>query len=220
MIKELRIEELRDGSSAVEIGRLVKGEVIIGRGEGCGITVDNSAVSRQHGLFLRIRHHWLYKDLGSTNGSWLNGAPLTEGQWKLVRPGDLIQIADLPLRLKAFEAGGEEGSESAGSSSFGIRSLIVFSNSNFLDEYPVPENGPILLIGGLRADLKLKEDDDDEQKLVLSIERRDSNIEVSGHADVPVFINEEQSLDTQVVEDRDIIRIGQYTILVNDPFKN
>jgi hypothetical protein len=131
-----------------------------------------------------------------------------------------MQLADLPLRLRAYEVPVETASEAIASASLGIRSVLVFSNSNFLDEYPVPESGPILLVGGPRADLKLKEGEEDDQKQVLSIERRDSNIEVSGHAEVPVFVNEEQSFETQVVQDRDVVRIGQYTILVNDPFKN
>jgi hypothetical protein len=97
--------------------------------------------------------------------------------------------------------------------------MIVFSNNNFLDEYPIPESGPILTIGGARCDLKLKDGDESESDLSLSIERGGSGILVTGHGEVPVFINEEQSFEPQVVVDRDFIRILQYSIVVNDPFE-
>jgi hypothetical protein len=214
MIRQLRIEELSEDGGAVEIGQLMKGEVILGRGPGCSVTLDNTAISRQHGMFVQIRQHWFYKDLGSTNGSWLNGLPLQEGQWKLVRAGDLMQIADVAIRLRALT---NEGADSLMPPSHGISSAIVFSNNNFQDEYPIPENGPIVVVGGPRADLRLSETEESEVDPRLVIERRDGNLEISSLGEIPVFVNEEQVSEPMTLNDRDLVRISNYLILMNDP---
>jgi pSer/pThr/pTyr-binding forkhead associated (FHA) protein len=39
----------------------------------CGIKLDDPGVSRQHALFRSIDSYWLLQDLGSTNGTWVNG---------------------------------------------------------------------------------------------------------------------------------------------------
>ncbi len=47
--------------------------VLVGRGDGCDVAVDDPRVSQQH-LRIRYRGGWFVQDLDSTNGSWLDGA--------------------------------------------------------------------------------------------------------------------------------------------------
>ncbi len=57
---------------------LIKTRTIIGRGSDADITVDDSGTSRQHVEILWDGARAQVRDLGSTNGSQLNGAPVTQ----------------------------------------------------------------------------------------------------------------------------------------------
>ena len=207
MSKELIIEEiLADGKK--EIGRLIEGELSIGRDEADGLVVDNHAVSRNHGRFLRVRSHWFYKDMGSTNGSWKNGRPVREGQMSIVRPGDVLQLADTPLRVSAPDSGAFP--------QFANSTLIVFRDGEFADEYPLPEFGRALVIGGSQADLPLTEAIDELPRLV--IERRGEKVCAFSVAEgPPITLNDESVSETVNIEDGDFVKVGQYSILFNDP---
>jgi len=65
-------------------------ELTVGRAPGCGVRVEDSYTSNIHArLFRREGALWL-EDLGSTNGTWVNGERVAE-PIKLSR-GDLLQV--------------------------------------------------------------------------------------------------------------------------------
>lgn len=65
-------------------------ELTIGRAPGCGVRVEDAYTSNLHArLFRRDGSLWL-EDLGSTNGTWVNGELVAEPM-KLGR-GDLLQV--------------------------------------------------------------------------------------------------------------------------------
>jgi diguanylate cyclase (GGDEF)-like protein len=66
-------------------------EVVIGRGGDCDIQVDRDSVSRRHAKVSRAGSGWQVQDLGSTNGSYVNDAQIT--QYSL-RDGDLLKIGN------------------------------------------------------------------------------------------------------------------------------
>ncbi len=75
--------------------------LIIGRTADCGVTIEDSAASRRH-VEIRPRgasFHW--KDLGSTNGTYVNGARMLAGELKT---DDVIRIGESSLRFKVEEA--------------------------------------------------------------------------------------------------------------------
>ncbi|OZG75368.1 phosphopeptide-binding protein [Hahella sp. CCB-MM4] len=67
----------------------IKESVIIGRDEQCDITVPVSHLSRQHAQLTVAGSYLLIKDLGSTNGTYLNGERITQGRAK---PGDKLRF--------------------------------------------------------------------------------------------------------------------------------
>jgi hypothetical protein len=77
----------------VEIGgaqhTLKRGRTIIGRGSDADITVQDTGTSRRHVEILWDGQHAQATDLGSTNGSKLDGAPLTKA---VLEPDSVIQI--------------------------------------------------------------------------------------------------------------------------------
>ncbi len=217
MKRELALEEIRKGLDNRLLGRLTGSEVVVGRDANCSISLENTAVSRYHGVFQGFQDHCFYKDLGSTNGSWLNGFPLVEGQWRLVRAGDLMQIADVAVRI--IEASTEGPNVSAeGSKEKKDYSFIVFSNGAFLNEYPALQNGGSVTIGGAAAMLAL--DGFVDPKSCLTIESKGKSIVAQQHGvDGEVFLNGEPIVDSVTLVDRDILLLRHYSVIFNDPFR-
>ncbi|RLD08639.1 MAG: hypothetical protein DRI65_01620 [Chloroflexota bacterium] len=66
-------------------------EIIIGRTSSCDISVTNQQVSREHARVFRSGKGAALEDLGSKNGTFHNGKPVTEVV--TLEEGDVIQIA-------------------------------------------------------------------------------------------------------------------------------
>ncbi len=66
------------------------GDVVLGRDPGCAIVIDDDAyISQRHVRFFDFEGQPMVEDLGSTNGTFHNGAKLTGT--KLLHPGDRVQ---------------------------------------------------------------------------------------------------------------------------------
>jgi len=55
-------------------------QMVMGRGEDCDISVQDKKLSRQHALFKRVDNQLFVTDLGSTNGTYVNGEKLLAGR--------------------------------------------------------------------------------------------------------------------------------------------
>jgi hypothetical protein len=69
--------------------------VVIGRAEGAGIRLEDQAVSKQHAAIEMAGNDHILQDLGSANGTFVNGARVTR---HLMRHGDLVEVLDFQLR--------------------------------------------------------------------------------------------------------------------------
>ena len=65
-------------------------EVTIGRAPGCGISLPDNAVSQLHARLFRRDGKLYVEDLGSTNGTWVNGGRVSGPQ--ALRRGDRVQV--------------------------------------------------------------------------------------------------------------------------------
>jgi pSer/pThr/pTyr-binding forkhead associated (FHA) protein len=68
---------------------ILHSRTVIGRGSDADVTVDDTGISRKHVEILWDGKRAQVNDLGSTNGSKLNGAPVKKA---LLDPDSLIEI--------------------------------------------------------------------------------------------------------------------------------
>lgn len=71
-------------------------ELLLGRSRDCDVVLASGAVSRRHARLFFRDGHWVVCDLGSTNGTTVNGASV--GRCRL-RPGDRVMFADTALKI-------------------------------------------------------------------------------------------------------------------------
>jgi len=87
---------MQEGQDAGRSWPIEKDRVIIGRGEDCDVVLGERRVSRRHAQIRRLDSQYVLEDLGSRNGTYVNGRE-TIGPYVL-QDGDEIQIA-LCVRL-------------------------------------------------------------------------------------------------------------------------
>jgi FHA domain/Domain of unknown function (DUF1707) len=71
--------------------------VAIGRASDCDCVLAEPTVSRRHAELRRDRNRWLLRDLGSRNGTRVNGMRVLEATE--VHPGDRVALGDARYRL-------------------------------------------------------------------------------------------------------------------------
>lgn len=77
----------------------LKAEVVVGRKEGSVLLPEDRQVSRQHLVIRRLGDRVEVEDLGSTNGTELNGRKLAPHQPEAAGAGDLISLGDTKIKL-------------------------------------------------------------------------------------------------------------------------
>lgn len=74
-----------------------KEAVVIGRLDGCDVVIADPGVSRRHAEVRREGDEWVIVDLGSTNGTEINGKRLNRHR---LQPGDRIVLGDTTLEFR------------------------------------------------------------------------------------------------------------------------
>ena len=85
----VRIKKLAGTSSDGESRELEGERFIIGRGADCDLTLQADRVSRRHLRIELVGSDWLAEDLGSRNGTFLNGRPISTAA---LHDLDLLQL--------------------------------------------------------------------------------------------------------------------------------
>lgn len=76
----------------------VRGPVIVGRSPGSDIVIGAEYVSSRHARFVLMGQNLFIEDLGSTNGTTVNGNCITEPT--ALRNGDRISVGDVVMRVR------------------------------------------------------------------------------------------------------------------------
>lgn len=102
-----------DGSGARPT--VLGSRAVIGRLDTCDLPVDDKSVSREHARLSRLRDGYVIEDLGSTNGTLVNGRRIDEAV--ILRAGDTVTIGSVDFRFD-LEHAREDGKPSQAASSW------------------------------------------------------------------------------------------------------
>ena len=69
---------------------------VIGRAPSCDFVIGHASISRRHAMLARDGERVIVTDLGSTNGTFVNGRWISQVE---VVPGDRLQLGQLDLLL-------------------------------------------------------------------------------------------------------------------------
>ena len=131
-----------DGSSEPRAVRIHVVPFQIGRKEGLAMTLPSRGVSKLHAeLFEQNGYLWI-RDLGSTNGTFVNGRRIVDPCCLYAQ--DMIQIADVVFRLQS--APGETCSHTVGQESTETALLLLQLDRLMSDHAVVPFFQPIVNI--------------------------------------------------------------------------
>jgi pSer/pThr/pTyr-binding forkhead associated (FHA) protein len=101
-MQELHLQYLRptgsEGAAGAEDFVIAQFPCVVGRHPACDHCITSPLISRHHCTFFRRAGEVWVRDLGSRNGTWLNGEPVTAARPLL--PGDLLQLANLPFLVR------------------------------------------------------------------------------------------------------------------------
>ena len=123
------------------------GEIVIGRDEECHVVLDEDAASRVHAKILYTDYQPELLDLGSTNGTFLNGKPIHRA---FLRHGDEIQVGSSVFEVPVgSEELGPHGSKEARGSLERFESLVRKSR----DGAPSPQQSSA--ISGQLSEIRL-----------------------------------------------------------------
>lgn len=73
-------------------------DIIVGAGEGSNLILDDEYMSTRHARFIAYYDNTVtVEDLGTTNGTWVNGVCITAA--RELQPGDKVRIGhtDIPI---------------------------------------------------------------------------------------------------------------------------
>jgi len=83
--------------AAPQVFHFTTGDALVGRDPDCECVLADATASARHARFAYHHNQWWVEDLGSRNGTSLNGAPLTTAT--IVVHGDMIKCGETSLRV-------------------------------------------------------------------------------------------------------------------------
>jgi pSer/pThr/pTyr-binding forkhead associated (FHA) protein len=81
------------GGAPIEVA---KDMTLVGRGEECDVRLEHKSVSKIHCVIVKTDGLMLVRDLGSTNGTRVNGTRVRRG---MLLPNDKVSIANFHFRI-------------------------------------------------------------------------------------------------------------------------
>lgn len=88
----------------LEFDLATNGELVVGRSQAADVHIDSRSVSREHAVVTIAASGITVRDLGSTNGTFLNGNRLEGEKSGEVVAGDVIQFGEIMAQVRALRS--------------------------------------------------------------------------------------------------------------------
>jgi predicted component of type VI protein secretion system len=111
--------------------RLDRALVVVGRHPDCDARLDSPRVSRWHCCLTEVDGEVWVRDLGSTNGTWIDGRRASSGR---LRRGDVLAIAHHRYRVEEVRAEPASWADRPGTPDDGRISLGDTPGTALIDE--------------------------------------------------------------------------------------
>lgn len=89
------------GRSATQTLKIGTGVMTVGRQQECQLRIASSQVSRKHCQIFEKKGMLLVKDLGSANGTLVNGKKIADQ--RVLEPGDELTVGSVKFRVERME---------------------------------------------------------------------------------------------------------------------
>ncbi|MCL1852629.1 MAG: DUF3662 domain-containing protein [Peptococcaceae bacterium] len=96
--------EFVEGSHIGKVYHLVQDAVVVGRQQACDLALRDDEVSRQHLNVFREGLRWCIEDLGSTNGTFVNGVRVDK---YILKPQDRVRLGQTTFVFRMPEYQGK-----------------------------------------------------------------------------------------------------------------
>jgi diguanylate cyclase (GGDEF)-like protein len=138
------------GSNVGEMYKLDKAQLIIGRGDKAGLRLTDDGISRDHARIVREAGQLILEDMGSTNGTFCNGARVTR---QALAEGDKILLGSATILKFSYHDKLDEAFQRQMSESALRDGLTRAYNKRYFGErvesemqYSLRHNAPLSLI--------------------------------------------------------------------------
>jgi len=89
-----------DGAGGVSDIELDKGVIMVGTGETSDLRLEDETVSRQHAEIVKTKDGYLVRDLGSTNGTFVNGLRVKEA---FLQGGSILKLGKTRIKFTPLD---------------------------------------------------------------------------------------------------------------------
>ena len=203
MTLPIKLESIHKGGTS-QIAIVDRGVISIGRSKENAISVDSTSVSRFHGEFICTGSHWVYRDLGSTNGTSINSVRMQPGHLKLLKDRDMVSFSNFHIGVSYLSKKPTEVPNS----------IVVFCKDQFYSEYIPRSNADTLYAGGGNSDITIAGENSALVQFSIQFQNDAFSIQMF-QISAPVLINGEAVSGFTQLYDLDEIQIGDHVILIN-----
>jgi ABC transport system ATP-binding/permease protein len=221
---------MKEGPVPGEIFPFRQDEMIIGRAEGSDLVIDSPGVSRRHARIIRVKNGYQLEDLGSSNGTYVNGNRLTT--FHLLQRGDVIRFGGtvvyeyLPAEAEVTRINttvnpaatmaeqmfgpaatviGEEDFQAVGEPAKSEMIVTIAGDQSF----PFPLEKPEMFIGrGEDNDIVINSRIVSRKHARLTKNPHGYEIQILPEASNPIFLDGRPLKETRQLQHGDTLRIG------------
>jgi hypothetical protein len=173
----------------------------IGRVSGNDLVLPDESISRNHAEIIPLGEDWAIRDLGSTNGSMLNGELLLSDQIFLLRGNDKVSFGSFIVLIKEEEVSRKSPS------------LIIFRNNQYEGSFVIGK-GTTFSYGGPQATIECEDGCD----LVFFVRQDEDSVTLMPRAiSGGLLLNNNQVTHKTILEDRDVLKLFDHLLYASIP---